>query len=84
MDYLWQTEKQSRQFSIVEIGTGRIGKRDGADPISIRTAMANSYLPATLFIHNPRELEPVHEVLSLPLVAYRSWNARQGEQLLAA
>ena len=84
MDYLWKTEASSKKFSIVEIGTGRIGKRDGADPMSIRTAMTNSFLVADLFIYNPRELEAVHEVLALPLIAYRSWNAQHGEERLAA
>ncbi len=84
MDYLWQTEKHTELFSIVAIGTGRIGTRDGADTPAIRSAMANSYLPADLFIYQKPEKVAAHDAVLLPLKAYRHFHPTYGEERLAA
>lgn len=84
MDYLWHTERNGRKFSIVKVGTGRVGVRDGADPIRIHTAMATSHLPVTLFVYNPRETVAAHVALERPLVAYRAWHPVLGEERIAA
>lgn len=52
LDYLWKT-RLGRSFSIVQIGTGRIGRRDGADPVAIHSAMADSFLSVHLYIYRP-------------------------------
>ncbi len=84
MDYLWHTEAM-RQYSIVQIGTGRVGRRDGADDIAIRSAMANSFLPVDLYVYDPA----VHQVIAnamaqQPLRAYRAWHPIHGEERIAA
>jgi hypothetical protein len=84
MDYLWQTEKPTEDFSIVSIGTGRIGIRDGADAVAIRTAMANSYLPADLYIHFEPEKFTVDNANQMILKAYRHFHPIYGEELIAA
>lgn len=84
LDYLWKTEGNRRKFSIVQVGTGRVGTRDGADPVSIRTAMATSFLQVKLFIHNPLETKAAHVSLKRPMVAYRAWHPTMGEERLVA
>ena len=86
LDYLWQSEPHSKQFSAVQIGTGRSGMRDGADFPSIHTAMATSHLPLELFIYKPLERVAVESRATPPrtLTAFRSWNIREGELALAA
>lgn len=83
MDYLWHTSKR-RKYSIVKIGTGRVGIRDGSDPIRIHTAMATSHLPVTLFIYDPKEKVAVVSALERPLVPYRAWHPVHGEERIAA
>jgi hypothetical protein len=87
MDYLWHREGH-RSFSMVKIGTGHIGKRDGADVPAIISAIANSHLAVTLYNYRPSE-HTMAEAKVVPkpseLVAYRSWNFKEGEiPLLAA
>jgi hypothetical protein len=86
LDYLWQSEPQTKKFSSVQIGTGRIGERDGADFPAIHTAMATSHLPLELFIFKP--LEPVAVEANVTplrtLTAFRSWNIHEGELALAS
>jgi len=84
MDYLWHTERNGRKFSTVQIGTGRVGVRDGADPVCIRTAMATSHLPVTLFVFNPRETVAAVIELERPMTAYRAWHPVHGEERLVA
>ncbi|MAZ56616.1 hypothetical protein CL653_02400 [bacterium] len=84
MDYLWQTEKHTEVFSIVAIGTGRIGVRDDADAVAIRTAMANSYLPADLFIYQKPEMAVMHDEAPVPLHVYRHFHPIYGEERIAA
>ncbi|MBX9906336.1 hypothetical protein K2X96_00375 [Patescibacteria group bacterium] len=87
MDYLWQQpESHARKHSIVQIGTGRVGRRDGANAASIHTAMTTSFLPVTLFIFNQREAEAAVERLRVrpSLVPLRMWHPERGEMELAA
>ena len=88
MDYLWKTSNESelppQEFSIVQIGTGKIGLRDGADASAIRTAIANSHLPVTLYVFDQgvgtRELRS--EIAALR--AYRAWDPIHGEEQLVS
>ncbi|HEY4487064.1 MAG TPA: hypothetical protein VJB70_05065 [Candidatus Paceibacterota bacterium] len=76
MDFLWHTEP-AREYSIVQIGTGRVGHRDRADPVAIRTAMTNSFLPVTLFVFNPEKSRVIH--VALPeLKPFRAWSPTHG------
>lgn len=86
LDYLWQSEPHTKKFSSVQIGTGRIGIRDGADFPSIHTAMATSHLPLELFIYKPLERVPAEVRAFAPrtLTAFRSWNIHEGELALAS
>ncbi len=54
MDHLWTT-RITNDYSIVHIGTGPIGKRDGANASSILAAIASSYLFVDLFIRDGAE-----------------------------
>ena len=84
MDYLWHTER-GRCYSIVQIGTGRVGKRDGADPAAIRSAMAASYLPVDLDGYDPGARQVVDAaVVHPPLRAFRAWHPTYGEERIAA
>ncbi len=84
MDYLWQTEDQAELFSVVEIGTGRVGLRDGADPAAIRTAIATSFLLVDLFIYQGPEVATAHDAAAPVLQAYRHFHPTFGEELLVA
>lgn len=54
MDYLWQREEDGqRNFSIVQIGHGPVGRRDGADFSKIIRAISESSLPVVLYVRNP-------------------------------
>jgi hypothetical protein len=83
MDYLWHSESNAKRFSIVQIGTGRVGIRDDADSTSIRTAMANSFLPVDLFIFEQPK-QQVNASAVLPLRAYRHFHPVLGEERLIA
>jgi hypothetical protein len=48
MDYLDHNKEPDQKFSVVQIGTGPIGLRDGADLSAIMTAISTSFLPVTL------------------------------------
>lgn len=85
LDYLAHRDAISeRGHGIVRIGTGAAGKKFGADPTSILTAMATSYLPVLLFsLDTPRITEPVSAEV-LPLRAASVWQFDTGVQKLAA
>jgi|GEM_PF-5915513 len=83
MDYLWHTEG-TRHYSIVQIGTGRVGTRDGADPATIRSAMAASFLPVDLYVYDPGAHETVEAASVAPLRAFRAWHPVLGEERIAA
>jgi hypothetical protein len=80
LDYLDHTELNNKKFSIVNIGTGRVGKRDGARPADILTSITNSFLPLTLYIWDRPEQEAAADSIALPLVPYRMWNMETGEE----
>lgn len=54
LDYLWKFDPE-RKYSIVDIGTGRVGTRDGADQMLIHRAIADSHLETDLFVLDQRE-----------------------------
>lgn len=86
MDYIRQTEGP-RPCSMVKVGTGHIGQRDGADVPKIISAIADSHLAVTLYVYRPHEPEAVEARVALPLpslVAYRAWNHEDGPLSLAA
>ena len=78
MDYLNHINDTGRQHSIVRVGTGRVGKRDGADHAAILTAMTNSYLPVNLYIWEPQEQIVVTRVQPEPMIAVAAWHPQQG------
>lgn len=87
LDHLWQasvTENHmlcDASFSIVQIGTGQIGRRDGARPEEIMTAMATSYLDLTLFVLDKESPIPVKKEQA-PLYAMSTWHPMYGEEQL--
>lgn len=83
MDYLDHLNDEKRDHSIVQIGTGRVGVRDGADAASIRTAMAESFLAVDLFVFDGK---PAMEAVASipPLRALHAWSPLSGELLMAA
>jgi hypothetical protein len=80
LDFLWQKQRDV-EHSIVRIGTGRVGKRDGADHARILTAMATSHLKLRLFVlPDEREQVAMENLLSSPnLVPFRQWSRETGE-----
>ena len=83
LDYLHHTDGDKGEFSIVQIGAGDVGVRDGADPVAIHTAMANSFLPVTLFLKDPRVKTGVVGETPKEMVAYATWHPHYGEQHLS-
>lgn len=81
LDYLWKTNVTGTEFSIVNIGTGRVGKRDKADQVAIRTAIATSFLPVRMFILDDKTHVPVQmEAQILPFTKpTRIWDMEHGE-----
>ncbi len=89
LDSLWystHTKGKDREYSIVDIGTGRIGLSAGADTMAIRSAIALSFLPVTLFTLPPSKVEVLAERAAKrpPLHAYRVISPSRGEERLAA
>jgi hypothetical protein len=78
MDYLHYTNDSRRKYSIVRIGTGRIGQRDKADHAAIHKAMAESHLPVNLHILELQVAEAIVRAERAPLVAVAAWNHRHG------
>lgn len=89
LDHLWQAQKTEdhalfgSRFSIIQIGTGYIGRRDGANPREIMTAMATSYLDLTLFVRDKEFPIPVKKERA-PLYAMSTWHPMYGEEQLFA
>lgn len=83
LDYLnhlqEEESEEERIYSIVHIGTGRVGQRDGADPAAIKRAIADSHLMVDLFIYNPPQKAQVDVVV--PLRPLRVWSPNFGEGL---
>ncbi len=89
LDYLWHSEIvekfTTREFSIVEIGTGRVGMRDGANAPLIHQAMTFSHLELTLFVNfNNVGRVAGADAIVVPLRAYRAWTPQHGEERLVA
>ena len=78
MDFLWNSDP-NRDYSIVNIGTGRVGKRDNADHAAIRTAMSTSFLPVDLFVLNESERPAAAMAQVIPLKPLRMWDMARGE-----
>jgi hypothetical protein len=78
LDYLWQ-QHGGRSYSIVQIGKGPIGQRDGADISAIRTAMTTSFLEMDLYIL-PDYLEKRVGVSEIPIIPFRVWDMKKGER----
>jgi hypothetical protein len=83
LDYLNHTEGETEKFSVVQIGTGPIGIRDGADSVAIRTSMATSFLRVTLFVRDYSVPPIPDEKAPLELVAYAAWSPKWGRRELA-
>ncbi|MES3031126.1 MAG: hypothetical protein V4697_01795 [Patescibacteria group bacterium] len=65
MDHIWSTLRFPH-YSIVEIGKGEVGQRDGANAPKILEAIASSYLPVTLFIRGGDEITASEPMISPP------------------
>ena len=84
LDYLWNMDNEvnetpERKYSIVKIGTGPIGLRDGADSVAIRTAIDTSYLPVTMWIRDPELGYAVTKTIE-PRYVYRTWSPTVGQE----
>jgi len=82
LDYLWQQHGE-RLYSIVQIGKGPVGQRDGADVSAIRTAMATSWLEMDLVIR-PDSQEAHVATAAPPMVPFRIWDMHRGEREIRA
>ena len=78
LDYLWQ-QHPDRHYGIVQIGSGPVGKRDGANVPEIRTAMAASFLGVDLVIL-PNDHEARTALGAPALVPFRVWDMGRGER----
>jgi hypothetical protein len=87
MDHLWTTQDE-RKYSIVQIGNGAIGKRDGANTAAIHTAIASSYLPVTMWIRREtteQVIKVIHPRGGPPVLRYsRGFSPVHGQLVLAA
>ncbi|MCX6703398.1 MAG: hypothetical protein NTV02_01770 [Candidatus Zambryskibacteria bacterium] len=87
LDYLWQTQQNPahawycKNFSIVRIGTGQIGVRDGANAAEITRAMATSHLDLTLYVRDEQEMVPF-TIEREPLFPQSTWHPVYGEEKL--
>ena len=82
MDYLEHFNDESRTYSIVQIGKGRVGQRDGANSAAIHTAMSTSHLPVTLFVFDNTQQQAIEQRVPLHIVS--AWNPVSGAIPLAA
>ncbi len=71
-----------RDYSIVHIGTGRVGIRDGADKVAIHRAIADSHLTVDLFVYKKPE-EAAVVSMRTPLVPFRAWSPNFGEERMS-
>jgi len=76
LDYLWHKDPR-REYAIVEIGTGDVGTRDGADEAKIRTSMDQSLLKLTLVKFSDRVMQEMSK--EHPLRLLRCWDVIGGE-----
>ena len=87
LDYLDHLEQmhneRDRQYSIVQIGTGRVGMRDGADHTAIHLAMAQSHLELELFVFKPLQVANA-DVIAAPLRPMSAWSPIHGENEVRA
>lgn len=84
LDYLahvnqMEMEKETN-YSIVNIGTGRVGTRDGSDPIGIKRAMADSHLVIDLFVYTPPSVHADVRAARAPLRLVGAWSPHYGEE----
>lgn len=84
MDHLWSIYGSSRYFSMVEIGKGKIGSRDGADHEAIHTAIANSWLSVDLYIFESSQPVAIQTITPKQLRAHSSWSPLSGVKKFAA
>lgn len=79
MDYLDHNKEPDQKFSVVQIGTGPIGLRDGADLSAIMTAISTSFLPVTLYLREEAMVMTAGAKRApLSLVAYAAWTPHHG------
>lgn len=84
LDHLWQNEAPGQRFSVVQIGAGRIGRRDGANHQAIRTAIDESHLTADLYVSPNMGSQQVAARAPAELIAFRAWHPTLGEERLAS
>lgn len=99
MDFLWRNDAallsdeggfdrpktaQPRRYSIVEIGTGRVGRRDGADHAAIRRAMEASHLHVDLYLYKPPARDKTVSAIVTPLRPFQAYHPLYGMEHIAA
>lgn len=78
LDYLDHLNAACREHSIVQIGTGRIGKKDGADHTAILTAITGSHLLVDLYVYDPPKARVANaDVIELRPVS--AWSPHYGD-----
>ena len=82
LDHMEELSGAGRDYSIVRIGTGRVGNRDGADHIGIHKAMADSHLLVDLFLYEKPAASADIRVVRAPLIPFRVWSTDFGEERL--
>lgn len=83
LDHLDQYNDQDRKYSMVNVGTGMIGQRDGANPSAMLCAMANSHLSVMLYVLGGLASERVMQKYP-PLRALHAWSPVEGPMAVAA
>lgn len=86
LDYLEYVDRTDpygegrHSYSIVQIGKGRVGIRDGADHAAINRAMADSFLPLDLYVYDQDRATVEAGQNWKPLRPLRTWNQVTGER----
>lgn len=78
LDYLWYKHRENRDFSIVQIGAGRIGTTGGAEVTKIRTAISASFLPVTQYIKDSGRPADIRSIKSGQLSKPEVWSPLTG------
>lgn len=78
MDHLWLQYKEHRDFSVVKIGAGRVGAAGGANVNEIHEAMAASFLPVTLVMHEASRPVDISSIKSTQLSRPKVWSPQTG------
>jgi hypothetical protein len=82
LDHMEEVAGLNRTYSIVRIGTGRVGTRDGADHMCLHQAMADSHLILDLYVYERPQLAEDVSAKIVPLRPFRAWSPNFGEEAI--